>query len=190
MLTPNHDQAVTMLPADRQHGHAALLDHAAPAGVQDQGVPDDDEQGAVFLGVPAPEAAPGLVGPDAAQHRADEAEQQWRSRRCRRSSRPSGLVDSSLSQRAGEHPSTMIDNAQEAGDEGRGIAEGDAGDVGGEPEIGVQHRLHHLQRVAGGRQVVGDQQRQAAGDRGDDSCPCRCGKSAPGPGPGSRSPSR
>ena len=34
-----------------------------------------DEQRAVLLGVPAPEPAPGLVGPDAAQHGADEAEE-------------------------------------------------------------------------------------------------------------------
>ena len=38
-------------------------------------VPEHDEQRAVFLGVPAPEPAPGLVGPDAAQDGAHKAEQ-------------------------------------------------------------------------------------------------------------------
>ena len=59
----------------RQHGHAAFLYEAGPAGVQDQSVPDDDQQRAVLLGIPAPETAPRLIGPDAAQHGAGEAQQ-------------------------------------------------------------------------------------------------------------------
>ena len=63
--------------AEDGHGHdAALPGEAAPARVQDDGVPEHDEQRPVLLGVPAPEAAPGLVGPDAAQDRADEAEEE------------------------------------------------------------------------------------------------------------------
>jgi hypothetical protein len=53
----------------------ALTDEAAPARVEDEGVPQDDDQRAIFLGVPAPEPAPGLVGPDAAEDGADEAEE-------------------------------------------------------------------------------------------------------------------
>ena len=72
-LTPNHDQLVTMLPHDGQHGEAALFDHAAPAGVQHQGIPEHDDQGAVFLGVPTPEAAPRVIGPQPAEHGADRS---------------------------------------------------------------------------------------------------------------------
>ena len=36
---------------------------------------DDDHEGAVFFGIPAPEAAPALVGPDAAEDGADKAEE-------------------------------------------------------------------------------------------------------------------
>src|SRR5262249_13536186 len=52
-----------------------VLDQSAPAGVQDQRVPDDDQDRPVLLRVPAPEPAPRLVRPDAAQHRADKAQE-------------------------------------------------------------------------------------------------------------------
>ena len=61
--------------ADRERRQAAAFHQPAPAGVQHQRVPEHDHQRAVFLRVPAPEAAPRVVGPQAAQHRADEAEE-------------------------------------------------------------------------------------------------------------------
>ena len=60
---------------DGQRREAAALHQAAPAGVEHQCVPEHDHEGAVFFRVPAPEAAPGIVGPEAAEHRADEAEE-------------------------------------------------------------------------------------------------------------------
>ena len=54
---------------------AAFADESAPAQVQDEGVPQNDDERAVFLRVPTPEAAPRLICPDAAEHGADEAEQ-------------------------------------------------------------------------------------------------------------------
>ena len=60
---------------DREVHDAAITHQVAPADVKDDRVPDHDEQGAVFLRVPAPEPAPGLIGPDATQDRADKAEQ-------------------------------------------------------------------------------------------------------------------
>ena len=53
---------------------AAVANHAAPPGMEDNDIPNHDDQSAVFLGVPAPEPAPGLVRPDAAENRADETE--------------------------------------------------------------------------------------------------------------------
>src|SRR6185312_13710108 len=79
--------------ADAQHVHAeprparddvaedgaidepALANDSTPAQVKNQRVPKNDDQRAVFLRVPAPEATPGLVCPDAAQNRAHETEQ-------------------------------------------------------------------------------------------------------------------
>src|SRR3954452_19944861 len=51
--------------ADGEDGQAAVGDQLVPAGVQDERVPEDDDQGAVFFRIPAPEAAPGIVGPKA-----------------------------------------------------------------------------------------------------------------------------
>ena len=59
---------------DCQHHKTALPDQAAPACVEDDGVPEDDQERAVFLRVPTPEATPRLIGPDTAEDGADEAE--------------------------------------------------------------------------------------------------------------------
>src|SRR6187455_1457622 len=60
---------------DREAHEAALLHQPAPAGVEDERVPNHDDERAIFLRIPAPEAAPGLVGPNAAEYGAHEAEQ-------------------------------------------------------------------------------------------------------------------
>ena len=60
---------------DGEHREATAFHEAAPAGVQHEGVPEHDHERAVFLRIPAPEAAPGVVGPETAQHGADEAEE-------------------------------------------------------------------------------------------------------------------
>ena len=130
---------------DGHDHHPALADHAAPAGVEDDGVPNDDEQGAVFLGVPAPEAAPRLVGPDATEHGADEAGE-------------GGETDHAVdhaAQRGGggfrdisEGAADQIDGGDGAGEEGGRVAEGDDDDMGGEPEIRIEHGAHHFQGIA------------------------------------------
>ncbi len=42
----------------REDAGAKVADHFIPAGMQDKGIPDDDEHSAIFFGVPAPEASP------------------------------------------------------------------------------------------------------------------------------------
>ena len=49
-----------------------------------------------------------------------------------------------------------------------GVAEVDRDDVRGEPELRIEHGLQHDERVAVEREVVGDEQREEADDRGDD----------------------
>ena len=44
--------------AHRQQGQAPLADHPRPIGVENQGVPQYDDQCPVFFGIPAPKTAP------------------------------------------------------------------------------------------------------------------------------------
>src|ERR1044071_2909380 len=60
---------------DGEVNEAAVADQTTPSRMENQSVPDDDHQGAIFLRVPSPEAAPGLVGPDTPEDGADEAKQ-------------------------------------------------------------------------------------------------------------------
>src|SRR6185369_6837566 len=50
-------------------------DQAAPAGMQNNHVPQHDNQRAVFLRIPAPETTPGLIGPNASENRPDKTKQ-------------------------------------------------------------------------------------------------------------------
>src|ERR1043166_4984962 len=60
-------------PQKRPHDHqAALPDESAPACMQNDRAPKNDQHRAVFFRVPAPETAPRLVGPDSAEHSADK----------------------------------------------------------------------------------------------------------------------
>ena len=62
--------------AENRHDHEpALTNEPAPARVQNDRAPQHDQHGAVFFRIPTPETSPGLVGPDAAEHRADKAKQ-------------------------------------------------------------------------------------------------------------------
>ena len=50
----------------RQHHQTAIFHESTPAAMQDNGVPDHDHEGAVFIGIPAPESAPRVVAPKTA----------------------------------------------------------------------------------------------------------------------------
>ena len=64
---------------DGQRHEAAVTHQAAQLGVQQEDVPDHDQQRAVFLGVPAPKPPPRLVRPNAAEHRAHKTEERGES---------------------------------------------------------------------------------------------------------------
>src|SRR3954469_3724304 len=113
--------------ADGEGGEASFADQAGPAGVEDQGVPEDDQDRAVFFWIPAPESAPGLVGPDAAENGADEGEENGEA---------DDAVDHSaklaafvLGHGRAEDTFDHIDDAEHAGEERGGVAEGDDDDV-------------------------------------------------------------
>src|SRR5450432_1240954 len=63
------------IAADGATDQAALANHPAPAQMQNQRIPQNDDERAIFLRVPTPETSPRLVRPDAAEHRADKTEQ-------------------------------------------------------------------------------------------------------------------
>src|SRR5512133_137489 len=60
---------------NREIHNPPIPNESSPARVENNGVPKDDEQCSVLLGIPAPESAPGLIGPDATQHSPDKTEQ-------------------------------------------------------------------------------------------------------------------
>ena len=59
-------------------------------------------------------------------------------------------------ERAGEHAADHVDDRQHAGEEHGRVSGGDRHDVGGQPEVGVEDGLQHLQGVAAAGEVVGD----------------------------------
>src|SRR5205814_1326170 len=106
------------------HRHDPLLaDVAAKARVEDEGVPQYDEERAVLLRVPAPESSPRLVGPDSAQDGADEAEEQ------READDPVGHGHERLAGRriepGRELPAEGVADGEGAGEEGAAVPDGD-----------------------------------------------------------------
>src|SRR4051812_41692305 len=62
--------------AEDSHGHqSSFTNHPAPSCVQDERVPQNDDERAVFFWIPSPESPPRLVSPDAAQDGAEEAKE-------------------------------------------------------------------------------------------------------------------
>src|SRR5262245_23905263 len=58
------------------HVHEPAFAHqTAPARVKDRSVPENNDERTVFLRVPTPEAAPGLIRPNPAKDSANKAEQ-------------------------------------------------------------------------------------------------------------------
>ena len=98
---------------DREGHDSAGAGQATPAGMQDNRVPNHDEEGTIFFWVPAPESAPRLIGPDATKNGAYETEQ------C---GETYDTVDhafqrfrSFLIQRLGEYPAEEVYHSEETG---------------------------------------------------------------------------
>src|SRR5438477_3085700 len=67
---------------DGQIDQAALAHDSAPARVENQSIPQNNQQGAVFFRVPAPKAAPGLIGPDTPKDSSNKAEKGGKTDNC------------------------------------------------------------------------------------------------------------
>src|SRR5947209_4326329 len=63
------------VPAEHEHGQPAIFHHSVPPRMEHQCVPEHDDERAVFFRVPAPETAPRIVAPQAAEHGADKAKE-------------------------------------------------------------------------------------------------------------------
>ena len=133
---------------------SAFLDDAAPAGVEGDGAHDNDHEGAVFFGIPAPKAAPALVGPDAAEDSADETEEGGETGDA--VNHPGEGSGRGFVEAAPEESEEGEGDGKGSGEEHGGVAEGDDDDVGREPEVGVEDGAHHLEGVAGHGEVVGN----------------------------------
>ena len=64
MLTPNHEKLVMTLPKMAITIRPRCPMYRAPARVKDDCAPKDNEKSAIFLRIPAPKSAPGLIGPN------------------------------------------------------------------------------------------------------------------------------
>src|SRR5689334_13050734 len=56
------------VPKHSQVHDTAISDQPAPASMENDRIPKDDEQSSVFLRVPAPKTSPGLIRPNPAKH--------------------------------------------------------------------------------------------------------------------------
>ena len=126
--------------------------------MQDGGVPDHDHQRPVFLGIPAPEPAPRLISPDAAQHRADEAKQSGEADDAVNHFSDASAIHFVERHLVGYEVPHHIHNRQEPGDERGRVADGDDHHMRRKPEVGVEHGLQHLHGVATQRKAVCDKQ--------------------------------
>ena len=131
--------------------------------MQYQRVPQHDDQRAVFLRIPAPEAAPGVVGPQTSEHRPKEAEQDGKAQHA---VDYAGHLSAELRrERRRQHAAQHVIGAQQTGRVRCGVTERDAHDVRGQPELRIEDRLHDGERISLFTQKVGHQQRQKAGHR-------------------------
>ena len=122
---------------------------------------------AVFLRIPTPETSPRVVGPEAAQHRADETEKY---REAHHAVDHAGQIGGPLfRERGGQDTADDIQHTEQSGDECCRVAECNARHMRGQPELRIEHGLQHYKGVTAVRgQAIGDEQGGKAGDAGDD----------------------
>lgn len=130
---------------DRHDHHAALPDHAAPPGMQNNCIPDDYQKSSIFLGIPSPEPSPRLVSPDATENRPDKTGE---------GGEADDAVDHSphgvgcLFWNASEKVPEQVIDCDRSSQEGGRVTQCDHDDMSGEPEVAVQDSPHHLERVS------------------------------------------
>jgi len=101
-----------------------------------------------------------LVGPDATEDGADKTEEGGETDHAVNHT-GEGLRGVAAEQ-AGKDAQADIDHRQHAGQEHGGIPGGDGDNVGGQPDVAIEHGGHHFEGIAVGTQMVGD-------DEGDEA---------------------
>ena len=143
--------------AEDRHDHqTALANESAPARVQNDCAPEDDQDRAVFFRVPTPEPAPRLIGPDSAEHGADKTEQRRETNDAVSHARE--RIGGLLFQRARENAAHDVDDREHSGEKHGGVTGRDRDHVRGEPDVGVEHGLQHFERVAAAGEMMRDDQ--------------------------------
>jgi len=71
-VDPKPGPARDYVPEDCHDHETSLPNKASPACMEDDGVPQDNEERPVFLRVPTPEATPRLISPDTAEDSSNE----------------------------------------------------------------------------------------------------------------------
>ena len=126
-------------------------------------IADQGDQGPGFLGVPVPEAAPGVVGPDSAENR---------SRREEKDADLKGLVEvsvESLRRIPTRDDASKDDMGHSKGQSKGGIAQRDREDMSGEPEIVAQDRGEGMDRpIKDHRLAIGQDQRRHGNGNGSE----------------------
>src|SRR6516165_2036530 len=118
-----------------QHRDAPFVGVTTPASVQNDRVPNHDEERSVFLWIPTPEAPPGLIGPNTAKNRTDEAKQ-------------SGETDDSVDhaperfrsrfiERFRQYAANDVNDSQKSSEKCRRIAESNRDNVSRKPDVCV-----------------------------------------------------
>ena len=95
-----------------------------------------------------------MIGPDAAEYGSDKAEQRGETDDTVSHARE--RIGRLLFQRTGEHATDDVNDGEHPGEKHGGITGRDRDDVRGEPDIGVEHGLQHLQCVTAAGEMMRD----------------------------------
>ena len=164
--TPGGDDVAS----DGKQRKPAGAQPAIPPCVERGRVPEHDHQGTVLLRIPTPEAAPAVVSPEAAEHRADEAEEEGEADHAIRHAielifvlpRRQPLLRSGCGPAVCDSMDDRKD-AEHSGEEGGAVAERNGDHVRGEPELRVEHGLQDVHRVTR-IETIGHHERERSAD--------------------------
>jgi len=101
--------------AEDRHDHeSALANKSAPACMQNDSAPENDQDGAIFFRVPTPEPAPRLIGPDPAEDGAHETEERGKADDA--IGHPRHRIGCGAGERASKNPPYYIYNGEHTGE--------------------------------------------------------------------------
>src|SRR5207248_4908727 len=127
---------------DRHHHQATLANEYAPARVQNNRAPENDQHCTIFFRIPTPEPSPGLVRPNSAEHSADETEQRRKANNA--VSHPSERLGGLFRERTSENAAHDVNDREHSSEKHRGVTGSDCDYVSGEPDVRIKYGLQHF----------------------------------------------